>query len=78
MPTKKAATKKRTTTKTSKKASKVRTGREEMYAPPIRDAIARGDLNEMRQLAKLARTHIREVQTALTSLEASIKKRQGG
>ena len=78
MPAKKSATKKGTTKKTSKKASTVRAGRAEMYAPPIREAIARGDLNEMRELAKLARNHIREVQTALTSLEASIKKRQGG
>jgi len=77
MATKQASKTKRTTTKTSKRASKPLSGRAELYAPPIRDAIARGDLNEMRQLAKLARKQIREVQTALRSLEASIK-RQGG
>jgi hypothetical protein len=77
MPTKKAA-KKRTAKKTSKKATTPMSGRAEMYAPPIRDAIARGDLNEMRDMARRARKHIQEVQTALTALESSMKKRQGG
>lgn len=75
-PAKKAARK-----SSAKKAAKgkldlkaVGAGRIVLYGIPIRDAIKRGDLSEMRQLAVLARRHVSEVQTALAQLEKSIGK----
>ncbi len=44
-----------------------------LYAMPIREAIARGDLKEMRALATKARKHISDVQGALNKLEAKLK-----
>jgi len=52
----------------------VKAGRMVLYGPPIRDAISRGDLAEMRQLAVLARAHVKDVQGALAALEAALKK----
>jgi hypothetical protein len=79
MPTRKATTK--SARKTSAKATSkgkavdlqaIKAGRMEMYGPPIRDAIRRGDLNEMKELATLARTHIKEVEAALAQLEKAL------
>ena len=52
----------------------IKAGRMVLYGPPIRDAILRGNLAEMRQLAVLARSHVKEVQSALAALEAALKK----
>ena len=58
MPTRKATTK--SARKTSAKATPkgkavdlqaIKTGRTEMYGVPIRDAIRRGDLSEMKEVA---------------------------
>jgi hypothetical protein len=45
-----------------------------LYGPPIRDAMLRGNLAEMRQLGVAARAHLKEVQSALAALEAALKK----
>lgn len=45
-----------------------------LYAVPIRNAIKRGDLAEMKQLAALARSHVKDVKSALAALEKSIGK----
>lgn len=73
-------TTKKTARKTTKKASKgkaldlrgIKAGRVVLYGPPIWDAIRRGNVAEMRQLATLARAHVKEVQTALAELESAL------
>lgn len=52
----------------------IKAGRMVLYGPPIRDAILRGNLAEMRQLAVIARSHVKDVQSALAALEAALKK----
>ena len=42
------------------------------YGPPIREAIARGDVNEMRRLAARTRRWLRDVKAALARLEKAI------
>jgi hypothetical protein len=44
------------------------------YGDPIRDAVARGDANELRKLATVARKQIRDVEKVLQTLERSIDK----
>ena len=43
------------------------------YGDPIRDAVARGDINELRNLADVARQQIRDVENVLRILEANIQ-----
>jgi hypothetical protein len=45
-----------------------------LYAVPIREAIARGDAQEMKALGAQARKHIAEVTAALDALEKRIGK----
>jgi hypothetical protein len=52
----------------------IKAGRIVLYGIPIRDAIKRGDLAEMKQLAVLARSHVKDVQTALAALEKSLSR----
>jgi Domain of unknown function (DUF1843) len=69
---------KKTTKKILKKASKARarveTGPVPPYGDPIRGAIARGDVQEMRSVAANARKWLADVQSALAQLESAIKK----
>jgi hypothetical protein len=44
------------------------------YGDPIRDAVARGDVNELRKLAAVARKQIRGVEKVLQVLERNIAK----
>jgi hypothetical protein len=44
------------------------------YGDPIRDAVARGDVNELRKLATVARQQIRNVENVLKVLEQNIQK----
>ena len=43
------------------------------YGPAIRDAMARGDAQEMRKVAASSRKMIKEVESALNKLESKIK-----
>jgi len=61
----------------SKIATDISSGRMMPYGPPIFDAIARGDLNEMRQVAAATRKWLDDVQTAVNALETNIKKLGG-
>jgi Domain of unknown function (DUF1843) len=73
-----ATSKKKTTKKASGAASANRrpdTGSMIPYGPPIRDAIARGDVQEMRKLATSTRKWLKDVQTALGSLDKAIAKK---
>ena len=72
--------------KASTKASKasgpidlkaVKSGHLAVYGDVLRQAKARGDINEMRKVAALARTLIKDAQDALRRLEDSVKKLEG-
>jgi hypothetical protein len=44
------------------------------YGDPIRDAVARGDINELRKLADVARKQMQNVEKVLSVLEENIQK----
>lgn len=44
-----------------------------MYAQPIQDVIATGNIAQMRQAAELARTHLADVQQSVAKLDARIR-----
>ena len=75
MPTRKKPQTRKAATKS--KASAVSTGPVPPYGDPIHKAIARGDLQEMKALASSTRKWIKDVQSALAKLEASVKKAGG-
>jgi len=72
-PAKKAASKK--SAKGALDAKSVRGGSVVLYGPPIRDAIGRGNLAEMKKLLPAARAHVESVKKALTSLDKAIGKK---
>ena len=45
-----------------------------LYGPPIWEAIERGDIKEMKALAKEARKQVAEVRKALASLDKKLGK----
>jgi len=45
-----------------------------LYAVPIKQCVARGNLREMKSMAAKAKKHVSDVQAALTKLEQSIAK----
>ena len=47
------------------------------YGPPIRDAIARGNLAEMKSLAARTRKYVAEVERAVKALDGKIAKHKG-
>lgn len=69
---------KKTTKKGGKKGSKasasVPTGMVPPYGEAIRGAMARGDVQEMREVAASARKWQAEVESALSQLESAINK----
>ena len=52
--------------------SKLKPGGHVMYGIPIRDAIASGNIQEMKKIAASARQYVKEVQLALDKLEGKI------
>ena len=60
--------------KTSARAASIPNGPLPPYGDPIRKAIARGDVQEMRKLAVSTRQWLDEVNAALAELEASLEK----
>ena len=75
MPTrKKAASTKKSSSKKSKAAARPDTGPLPPYGDPIRGAIARGDVAEMKSVAAGARKWVSDVQAALKQLDTAIKK----
>jgi hypothetical protein len=61
----------------SKKASAATSGPLPPYGVPIRDAIAGGNLREMKAMAARTRKHIAEVESALKILDSRIGKLSG-
>jgi Domain of unknown function (DUF1843) len=71
--TKKSGTKK---AGKARAGAKVETGPVAPYGDPIRKAVARGDLQEMKATAASARKWVSDVQAALKELDSAIKKSQ--
>jgi hypothetical protein len=44
------------------------------YGPPIRDALRRGNVAEMKKVSAAARKYIKQVEAALAALEKKIGK----
>ena len=74
MPTRKASGKKSGTKKSSKKSLKAQSGAVPPYGDPIRQAIARGDAQEMKNVAASARKWMSDVQAALDKLDSALSK----
>ena len=74
MPARKKTTKKSSAKKSTKLAAKPDTGALPPYGDPIRGAIARGDVQEMKNVAASARKWVSDVQAALKNLDSAIKK----
>ena len=72
MPARKKTTKKLS----AKKSTKAATGAVPPYGDPIRGAIARGDVQEMKDVAANARKWVTDVQSALKDLDSALKKSQ--
>ena len=60
--------------KTSKATASIPTGAVPPYGDPIRGAIARGDMREMKNLATSTRKWLADVESALAQLDSAIKK----
>ena len=69
-----ASTKKSAAKKSSKVAARPDAGPLPPYGDPIRGAIARGDVQEMKNVAAGARKWVSDVQAALKQLDTAIKK----
>jgi Domain of unknown function (DUF1843) len=74
MPTRKTSGKKTSAKKSTKKASRVESGAVPPYGDPIRKAIARGDAQEMKNVAASARKWMSDVQSALDQLDGALQK----
>ena len=76
MPNKKSKSPTNTSSKQSRrvssKSSKA-TGPVPPYGVAIRDAIARGDVREMRRVATVARKYLKDVQAALDAMEKTVR-----
>lgn len=46
-----------------------------LYGRPLLDALKRGNIAEMRQLATQARAHVKEVNAALAKLDATLGRK---
>jgi hypothetical protein len=71
-PQKGGAAKKAATTKKSAGSAAPQLGNLPPYGEPIRQAIARGDANEMKQVAASARKYVSDVQAALDKLDQAL------
>ena len=60
--------------KSTKKSARVESGAVPPYGDPLRKAIARGDAQEMKNVAASARKWMSDVQSALDQLDGALKK----
>lgn len=74
MATKKAGTKGGGAKKAASKAPIRNPIIQPLYGRPILDAIKRGNIAEMKRIAAQARAHVKDVNAALSKLDASLKK----
>jgi len=80
MPNRKSQSSTKTTTRksqTAKPSSLGAGGPLPPYGVAIRDAIARGDVREMRSVAATTRKWLKDVQAALDAMEKSVKALEG-
>lgn len=75
MPARKTAKKSTTKRSTKSKAALPDTGPVPPYGEAIRGAIARGDVQEMKNVAASSRKWVSDVQSALKQLDGAIKKK---
>lgn len=77
MPTTRPSKKKSSSSgKAASAAASIRSGALPPYGVPIRDAISRGDVQEMRGVAAATRKHLKDVQSALAKLDAAMGRRR--
>jgi hypothetical protein len=76
MPARKSLSSKKSSGKTLSAAASIRGGALPPYGVPIREAISRGDAQEMRAVASTTRMHLKNVQSALAKLEAVIARKK--
>ena len=74
MPARKTSGKKSGAKKSSKKSLRAESGAVPPYGDPIRQAIARGDQQEMKNVAASARKWMADVQSALDKLDSALGK----
>lgn len=65
---------KKTTAKKSRASAKSDTGALPPYGDPIRAAMARGDMREMKNLADSSRKYLADLEAALDQLDGALKK----
>jgi hypothetical protein len=76
MATSKSAPRKAGNTQAASPAS-LKAGALPPYGNPIREAIARGDVAEMKKLSVSARKYLSDLQAALDSLDGALGNRKG-
>ena len=74
MPARKTSGKKTGAKKAARKSLKAESGAVPPYGDPIRQAIARGDQQEMKNVAASARKWMSDVQSALDKLDSALSK----
>jgi hypothetical protein len=75
MPTRKGASQKASKAKAAPRASSTR-GALPPYGVPIREAIARGDVGEMKKVSASARKYLKDVQAAVARLDRAMSNRK--
>jgi hypothetical protein len=75
MPARKTPTRKVGQARAAAKTSSTR-GALPPYGVPIREALARGDAAEMKKVSASAHKYLKEVQTAVASLDRALGKRK--
>jgi hypothetical protein len=80
MPSRKGTTGKKGSAKSAAKTKTrqaAKSGPLPPYGPPINEAIARGNVNEMRKVAASSRKWVNDVQKMIQKLEKAIKDLEG-
>jgi hypothetical protein len=77
MPNKQSKSSTKTSSKQSRRVSPKSSGPLPPYGVAIREAIARGDVREMRRVATVARKYLKNVQAALDTMEKSLRDLEG-
>jgi hypothetical protein len=76
MPARKSPATKKSAGKKASAAASIRNGPLPPYGIAIRDAVSRGNAQEMRAVAVSARKYLKDVQSALDKLEKSISPKR--
>jgi hypothetical protein len=77
MATRKSQPQRSSAAKSTAAAGTTKAGALPPYGVPIRDAIARGDANEMKQIAASTRKYLRDLGAAVDKLDKALGKTKG-